>query len=144
MVVPEAQLGEAMTITELAFERAAVGGSSVLLHGFKIAFTEGGGDELGRNFAGNISEDSPFRVVYSGSRVTAADDGEGRVSFVLDTPYEYTGGNLLIDMSYTNIEGSMYVWSWDPGGNRFLTASSNNSSEGTVSPLAPVIVVTGE
>ncbi len=144
MVVPEAQLGEEMTITELAFARAAVGGSSVLLHGFKIAFTEGIGDELGRNFAGNISEDSPFRVVYSGSRVTAADDGEGRVSFVLDTPYEYTGGNLLIDMSYTNIEGSMYVWSWDPGGYRFLTASSSNSSEGTVSRLTPVIIVTGE
>ncbi len=144
MVVPEAQLGEAMTITELAFERAPVGGSSVLLHGFKIALTEGGGSELGRNFAGNILEDSPFTVVFSGSRVTAADDGEGRVSFVLDTPYEYTGGNLLIDMSYTNIEGSMYVWGWNPDGYRFLTASSSNSTEGNVAMLTPVVVVTCE
>ena len=144
MVVPESQFDGSMTITEIAFERAPMGSPSVLLHSFKIALSEAGGDELGSEFGRNIAEESSFEVVYSGSRVTAADNGEGRVSFILDTPYEYTGGNLLIDMSYTNIEGSMYVWSWSPDGYRFLTANSVNSDEGTVSSLVPVLVITGE
>ncbi|MCK5130702.1 MAG: hypothetical protein KAR40_00940 [Candidatus Sabulitectum sp.] len=133
-----------MTITEIAFEKAPMGAPSVLMHGFKIAFTEAGGEELGRDFANNLAEDSHFQVVYSGSRVTASGDGEGRISFVLDTPYEYTGGNLLVDMSYTGIEGSMYVWSWNPNSYRFMTANGVNSSEGMVSPLVPVVVITGD
>ncbi|MCD4708082.1 MAG: hypothetical protein K8S62_10135 [Candidatus Sabulitectum sp.] len=133
-----------MTITEISFERAPMGSSSVLLYGFKIALSEAGGEELGRDFGKNSAEDSAFEVVYSGTRVTAADNGEGRVSFSLDTPYEYTGGNLLIDLSYSNIEGSMYVWSWNSNGYRFLTASGANSTEGIVSPLVPVMVIIGE
>ncbi len=133
-----------MTITEISFERAPMGASSVLIQGFKIALTESGGEELGRDFSKNPAGDSSFQVVYSVSRVTAADNGEGRISFILDTPYGYTGGNLLVDMSYSSIEGSMYVWSWSPDAYRFLIANGVNSSEGIVSPLVPVVVVTGE
>ena len=133
-----------MTITEIAFQRASVGAPSVLMYGFKIALSEAGGEELGRDFGKNIAEDSTFEVVFSSSRATAADNGEGRVIFTLDTPYEYTGGNLLIDMSYTSIEGSMYVWSWSPDSYRLLTANGAGSTEGVVSPLVPVVIITGE
>lgn len=144
MVVPESQLDGSMTITEISFARAPMGANSVLMYGFKIAFAEAGGEELGTDFSKNLSDESSFQVVYSGSRVTAADNGQGRICFALDTPYEYSGGNLLIDMSYSSIEGSMYVWSWSPDGYRFLTANGVNSSEGMVSPLVPVVVITGE
>ena len=121
-----------------------MGANSVLIHGFKIAFAEAGGEELCSDFSKNLSDESSFQVVYSGSRVTAADNGLGRICFALDTPYEYSGGNLLIDMSCSSIEGRMYVWSWNSDGFRFLTANGVNSSEGMVSPLVPVVVITGE
>lgn len=133
-----------MTITEISFERAPTGAPSVLMHGFKIALTEAGGEELGTDFAKNLADESSFLVVYSGSRVVAADNGEGRINFTLDSPYEYSGGDLLIDMSYSSIEGSMYVWGWNPDSFRFLTANGVNSSQGLVSPVVPVVVITGE
>ncbi len=144
MVVSESQLGEPITITEIAFERAPMGSPSVLLHNFKIALSQAAGSTIERRFAANLSESSSFQVVYSGSRVVAADGGDGRVSFVLDTPYQYSGGDLLIDLSYADIEGSMYVWSWAPEEYRLLSANSINASQGNVSPLVPVVVVIGE
>lgn len=144
MVVPASSLDGSMTITEIAFERVPMGGSSALLYNFTMSLGEAGGEELGRRFEENLVQDSTLKIVYSGSRVTAGDNGEGRISFVLDTPYEYTGGNLLVDFSFSNIEGSVYAWTWNAEGNRYLSGNTVDSAQGTVSSTVPVIVITGE
>ncbi len=133
-----------MTITALAFERAPMGASSVVMSDFKLSLSIAGGEELGSDFGGNIPPGELLQLCYSGSTVTAADNGHGRVVFLLDTPFEYTGGNLLVDMSFSNISGSMYVWSWDAGGNRILSGNSAASETGTAYSYPPVIVLKGE
>jgi hypothetical protein len=142
--VPESELDGSMTITAISFERAPMGPASVLLYDFNISLGEAGGEELGSDFGKNLASGSSLEIVYSGTRVTAADDGEGRINFVLDTPYEYNGGNLLIDLSYTNIQGSVYVWSFNAGGNRFVVAADARAAAGTASSMVPTVVISGE
>jgi len=142
--VPESYFDGELTITAIAFERAPMGSSSVILNDFKMSLGIAGGEELGRNFGGNLAPDERLQPVTAGSTVTAGDNGSGQVVFELDTPYEYTGGNLLIDMSFTNIQGSMYVWSWDAGGNRIVAASGANAETGDAFSFPPVIVIKGE
>lgn len=121
-----------------------MGDSSVLLYDLNISLGEAGGEELGGDFGKNLASGSSLDIVYSATRVTAADNGQGRVSFTLDTPYEYTGGNLLIDLSYTNIQGSIYVWNWNAGGNRFVVATGARSATGTATSMVPTVVISGE
>lgn len=131
-----------MTITEIGFERAPMGSSSAVLSNFRLNLGTAGGEEPGGEFAGNVSDDGLLRLVFSGSSVTAADGGDGRVMFSLDPPYEYTGGHLLLDFSYTDIQGSMYVWSWDAGGKRMVSAYGS-AETGSVTPFPPVVVIRG-
>ena len=121
-----------------------MGSSSVVISNFKLCLGIAGGEELGRSFPDNPAPDEPLQQVLSGSMVTAADNGNGRVVFELDTPWEYTGGNLLIDMSYTDIQGSMYVWCWDAGGNRLLSATGATAETGNASSFPPMVVIKGE
>lgn len=142
--MPESHFDGEMTITAIAFERAPMGSSSVLLDDFKMSLGIAGGQELGSDFSSNLSAESTLQPVFSGSTVSAADNGSGRVVFHLDTPYEYTGGNLLIDFSFSDIQGSMYVWSWDAGGNRILAANGSAATSGTPYSFPPVVVIKGE
>jgi hypothetical protein len=142
LVVPESQLDSAAVITEISFIKAPAGDSSVLLQNFRIAFTQAASDTVESGFAENTADNSPFKVVFAGSQVTAADNGDGRIRFVLDAPYIYTGGDLLVDVSYTSIRGSMYVWCWNSPVNCFLSANSTVSASGFVSSSVPVIVLT--
>ncbi len=133
-----------MIITAIAFERAPMGSSSVLLEDFKISLGIAGGDELGSDFGANPVEGSILQPVFSGATVSAADNGNGRVVFLLDSPYEYSGGNLLIDFSFADVSGNMYVWSWDAGGNTILAANGTAATTGTPYAFPPVIVIKGQ
>lgn len=144
MVVPAADLAGLTTITEIAFVRASMGASSVMISHLKVSMGEATTDELVRDFAVNLMAETSLEVVFSATRHTVADNGEGRVVFTFNEPYEYNGGNLLIDLSYADIEGSMYTVAWIPETNRFLSANSLRASRGYVSSLVPIIVVTGE
>lgn len=132
-----------MTITEIGFERAPMGTSSVVLSDFRLNLGTAVLEEPGGVFAGNVSEEGPLQLVFSGSSVTAADGGDGRVMFSLDSPYEYTGGHLLLDFSFTDIQGNMYVWSFDAGGGR-MVAAYGSSEAGSVHSFPPVVVIKGE
>lgn len=142
--MPEAHFDGSMTITAIAFERSPMGSSSVLLEDFKMSLGMAGGAELGRDFGSNLAEDELLVPVLSGATITAADNGNGRVVFQLDTPYLYTGGNLLIDFSFSNLSGNMYVWSWDAGGNAILAGNGTAASTGTPYGFPPVVVIKGE
>jgi len=121
-----------------------MGSSSVILDDFKMSLGYAGGDELGTDFGANLAAGTSLSPVFSGATVSAADNGNGRVVFQLDTPFEYTGGNLLIDFSFADISGSMYVWSWDAGGSAILTANGTAASTGSAYSFPPVIVIKGE
>lgn len=121
-----------------------MGSSSVLLEDFKMSLGRARGDELGSEFGENLAEDATLTPVFSGATVSAADNGNGRVVFELDTPYEYTGGDLLIDFSFANVSGSMYVWSWDSGGNTILAANGTAAVTGTPHTFPPVIIIKGQ
>ena len=144
MVVPEDYFEGPVTITEIVFSRAPMGASSVVMEGFKISMGLAGGEELGREFAGNLAQDSTVSPVFFSSSATAADDGNGMVVFPLDTPFEYTGGNLLIDMSFTDIQGNMYLWSWDSGGNTMLSANGVTADTGYPHSYPPMIILRGQ
>ncbi len=121
-----------------------MGNAFVNLNDFTVSLGIAGGEELGTSFGENLLEDSVLQVVISSSRSTLSANSDNRVELPLDTPYEYTDGNLLIDISYTNISGSMYLWGWNPEQNRFLTADGSRATLGYVSQLVPVVVITGE
>ena len=142
--MPEGHFDGSMIITAIAFERSPMGSSSVVLEDFKLSLGTAGGDELGSDFGANLAEGSSLLPVYSGATVSAADNGNGRVVFQLDTPYQYTGGNLLIDFSFANVSGNMYVWSWDAGGNTILAANGTAAETGTPYAFPPVIVIKGQ
>ncbi len=144
MVVPAADLTELSTITEIAFIRAPLGVSSIMISHFKVALGEAAADELEREFSSNLMAETSLNVVFSGTRYTAADNGEGRVIITFNEPYEYNGGDLLIDFSYADIEGSMYVMAWGPGSSRLMYSHGLRADRGNTSPLVPIIVVTGE
>lgn len=143
MVVPEGHFDGAMTITAIGFRRADMASSSVILHGLKISLGPAGGEELGPEFAMNLPEDAGLTPVLSGSAFTAADDGSGNVLFELDTEYEHDGGHLLLDISYSDIDGNMYVWSWDSGGNTMLSASGLAADRGFPHSFPPMLIIQG-
>lgn len=142
--MPESHFDGSMTITAVGFEKAPMGGSSVVLSNFKLSLGLAGGEELGADFGANLLAEELLQPSCSGSTVTAADNGQGQIVFTLDTPYEYTGGNLLIDMSFSNVSGSVYVWSWDAGGNRIVSGNGATSDSGTPYSYTPVIIIKGE
>ncbi len=144
MVVPAADLTELSTITEIAFIRAPMGEPSVMISHLKVALGEATADELVREFSSNLMAETSLKVVFSGTRFTAADNGEGRVIITFNQPYEYSGGDLLIDLSYADIEGSMYTMAWGPGSSRLIYSNGLRADRGNTSPLVPIIVVTGE
>lgn len=144
MVVPAADLTGLSTISEIAFIRATMGASSVVVSHLKVSVGEATADELTREFAMNLMAETALEVVYSGTRFTAADNGEGRVVIAFNEPYEYNGGDLLIDLSYADIEGSMYTMAWGSESTRFISANSLRASRGNASVLVPVIIVTGD
>lgn len=142
--MPEGHFDGPMTITAIAFERSPMGSSSVLLEDFKMSLGTAGGSELGSDFGANLAENTVLTPVFSGATISAADNGNGRVVFDLESPYEYTGGNLLIDFSFSSISGSMYVWSCDAGGNTILSANGTAAVTGTPYAFPPVIVIKGQ
>ena len=142
--MPAADLAELSTITEIAFVRAPMGASSVMISHLKVALGEAASDELVREFAANLLAETSLKVIFSGTRFTAADNGEGRVIIAFNEPYEYDGGDLLIDLSYSDIEGSMYTMAWGPGSSRLMYSHGLRTDRGNTSPLVPIIVVTGE
>ncbi|PIE51670.1 hypothetical protein CSA37_04020 [Candidatus Fermentibacteria bacterium] len=133
-----------MTITEVGFKRAAFGSSSVTLYDFKLSLGYAGGVELGRNFHENAASETVLAPLFAGSTVTAADNGQGQVMFTLNEPFEYTGGNLLVDLSFSDISGSMYLWAWDSGEKRVVTADRISCENGNACSVPPVVVIKGD
>ncbi len=133
-----------MTISEVGFERVSFGSSSVTLYDFKLSLGYAGGVEPGRNFHENVASVTVLTPLFAGSTVTASDNGQGQVMFALDEPFEYTGGNLLVDLSFSDISGSMYLWAWDSGENRVVIADDISRENGNAFSVTPVVVIKGD
>ena len=144
MVVPEEYLSGPMTITSIGFARSPMGASSVVLENFRMSLGTAAGPGLDDSFSENVAGGTTLTQVFAGASVTAADNGRGVVVFSLDSPWEYQGGDLLIDFSFSHISGSMYVWSWDSGDNLFLSATGAAAETGYAYSFPPMMVIKGE
>jgi hypothetical protein len=141
VVVPKDLFTCETVITAIAFERAPMGSSSVILEGLTVRIGEARSAELGDDFALNLKSGEAMTLVLSATTFTVADHGSGRAVLPLETPYVHSGGHLLLDMSFDNLQGNMYTWGWDAGSSILLSASGARAATGRVSSMAPVLVL---
>lgn len=138
LAVPEGELFEEAVITGFAFHRAPTGENSAVLEDVTVRIGVAGGQELGRDFGRNSA--SLATVLEAGNLSVAADD-DGMVVFTLDTPWEYPGGDLLLDIRFGGVSGYLYVWGWSAPGRRYVSSRDLLARQGTVSELMPAVTL---
>lgn len=97
-----------------------------------------GGVELGPEFEGNRLASTQ---VLRSDRMTVNADDDGLVVFTFDTPWEYGGGNILLELRFETVAGYLYVFGWTSPGRRYVSSRSIDSARGTVSENLPVITL---
>ncbi len=141
MAVPAEEIPEPCVVTGFAFHRVPSGSAGATLNGVTVHMGTTGGDELGPEFSGNRLTST---AVIRRDRMTVNADDDQMVVFMFDTPWEYTGGNILLEMRFEAVAGYLYVFGWTAPGMRYLSSRTLDSARGAVSGNLPVITLITE
>jgi hypothetical protein len=138
LAVPEGELSEETVITGFAFHRAPTGESSAMLEDVTVRMGTAGGAELGRDFDRNAQT---LETVLEAEHLNLEADDEGMVVFTLDTPWDYQGGDLLLDIRFGGVSGYLYIWGWSAPGRRYVSSNDPGARQGTVSEVMPAVTL---
>ena len=141
MVVPAEDLSGPATITGFALHRSPTGSRSATITEADVFIGLAGGDELGPEFQENRVLQT--RVIHS-DMLTVTGDQDGMVTFTFDTPWEYDGGDILLELSFQSVSGYLYVFGWTAPGRRYLSSGNLTAERGTVSENTPVVTLLTE
>ena len=121
VVVLASDMGNAMNIDSFSWKRAISGEPQGTFQDMKIYMGLCSSDELVSAFNANYIGGTRIEVM-SGSPYTSQTVGPNEwFEFVFDTPYWYNGqDNLLIEIEWSDGDGSLYSWVWDAGTNRSM------------------------
>ncbi len=141
MAVPEEEMPGPVTISGFAFHRAPSGDQSAVIGNAVVRIGSSGGSEIGPDFEENMT--SSAQVLTSSVLEVEADEN-GMVVFTFDTPWEYEGGDLLLDLRFGSVSGYLYVYGWTAPGRRYLSSMDLRATRGTASENLPVITLITE
>jgi hypothetical protein len=144
----ESEIGIAMTIDELSFERSYFGNPDTIghtLNDFQIYLGLCASDQLGTAFDDNFVPGTKT-LVYSRSAAAFYAAPWEWIDIPLDAPYWYNGqDNLLMEINWSSGYGStdhFLTWHWDAGPNRTLYGDYGTST-GTLGNLVDFMMLTG-
>jgi len=145
VVVLDSEMGGAMEISSLAWQRALSGSDQG--HYFNVDIYMGlcAGDQLGGTFEDNWVPGTKT-LVFSADALDLTAGPNEWVSVALDTPYWFNGQqNLLIDLQWAsaNPSYSFYTWHWDTGVVRSVKATSLGSPSGILSTQMSEMTISG-
>lgn len=135
MVVLDSELGSAMTISSVAWQRAPSGSDQGHYYNVEIYMGLCASDQLGAAFEGNWVPGTKTLVFEADTLDLAAAANEWE-SIGLNSPYWYDGQqNLLIDVQWAsaNTSYSFYTWKWETGAARSIKSTSLPAPTGILS-----------
>ncbi len=146
VVVLESEIGNAMDVLSLAWQRAESGSSEGHYYGVEIYMGLCAGDELEATFDSNWIPGTRT-LVFAADTLDLSGDANDWAPVILDNPYWYNGEqNLLIDLQWTsaNTAYSFYTWRWDTGAVRSVKAISLAAPTGVLSTQMSELLLSGD
>jgi hypothetical protein len=145
VVVYDEEVGSAMTIESIAYQRSDFGDSiaTASLEHFEIYMGLSEEDVLDTQFDANYIEDSKYLVYSSDPQAISAGKNEW-IQFDLDTPFWYNGtDNLIIEIMWSwGVEGDhLLTWGWDDFGRSLF--GYYGSPVGTYEDRVPYMILNG-
>jgi hypothetical protein len=145
LVVLDSEIGDAMTISSLGWQRAPSGSDQGHYYGVEIYMGLCASDGLGAAFEDNWVPGTKT-LVFSADTLDLAAGPDAWEQVILDTPYWFDGQqNLLIDLQWAsaNTSYSFYTWKWETGAVRSVKATSLPSPSGILSTQMSELMLTG-
>jgi hypothetical protein len=144
VVVLASEIGSAIRIDELSFQRS-IGGEPVgTFNNFKVYMGLCASDQLTTSFDDNYISGTRIMVLADSPYVNGAPNPFDWFDVVLDTPYWYNGqDNLIIEVEWSSGAGSLYTWQWNGGTNRCVIGSYGSSEGGSLESSVPHMILNG-
>lgn len=145
VVALDSEIGSAMDISSIAWQRADAGDDQGHYYTAKIYMGLCSSDQLSSNFENNWIPGSRTLVFETAQLDLNATPGEWE-PVVLQTPYWYNGqDNLLIEVQWASADTnySFYTWKWNTGTARSVKATSLGSATGVLSTQMSELQLTG-
>ena len=131
-----------MLIESVSWKKTASGTPSATLDDFRIYMGYCTGDELGAVFDDNYVPGTKTLVFHDDPFVLSGNPDQW-MEIALDTSFGWDGtDNLLIDVEWSDGSGTVYVYHWDSGSGRSLSADYG-SPEGFVQNIVSHLQLTG-
>lgn len=93
---------------------------------------------LSPSFESNRISVSP---VLEADRISLSTDENGMAILELAEPWKYEGGDLLIELFFGRVSGSIYTFGWTSGEERYLSSSNLRAESGRLSETIPVVTL---
>ncbi len=134
-VVLESEIGGAMEIESIAWQRTPAGSDQGHFYDVEIYMGLCSSDQLGSTFADNWVPGTKT-LVFSAAQLDLAAAANEWEAVILSTPYWYDGQqNLLFEVTWQSASTSysFYTWQWETGGARTAYATNLGSATGILS-----------
>jgi len=145
VVVFDEEIGDAMTIETISWQRGPAGSSDASFNGFEIYMGLCASDMLGTTFDDNYIPGSRT-LVYKTPYLEVSANPDEWIDITLDTPYWYNGvDNLLIEVLWNSGSGTVYAYIWNTSGTtpRSVKSAVSSSPDGFLSPSLSELMLDG-
>lgn len=135
MVVLDEEIGDAMTIETISWQRGPSGSSTASFTGFQIFMGVTESDMLGTTFDDNYTPGTRT-LVYETSLLELDVGPDEWIDLTLDTPYWYNGeDNLIVEVVWQSGENTVWAYVWNTTGQtpRSLEAATSGAQQGFLS-----------
>jgi hypothetical protein len=144
VVVLASELGSAIRIDELSFQRAVGGEPVATFNDFKMYMGLGAGDQLTTDYMANYISGTRTQVLAASPYSNGAANPNDWFDVVLDSPYWYNGqDNLIIEVEWSSGAGSLYNWQWNGGSDRCVIGAYGASTGSSTESLVPHLILNG-
>lgn len=145
VVALDSEIGTAMEITSIAWQRAPSGNDQGHYYDVKIYVGLCASDQLGASFENNWIPGTKT-LVFAADQLDLSAGANEWEPIEFDDPYWYNGQqNLLIEVSWAsaNPSYSFYTWQWETGAARAVYATNLGSATGILSTKMSMLQLAG-
>jgi len=144
VVVLAEEIGSAIRIDALSFQRSVGGEPLGTFNDFKMYMGLSDGDQLSTNYMDNYIDGTRTQVLAADPYVNGAASPNQWFEVQLDTPYWYNGqDNLIIEVEWSSGAGSLYTWQWNGGTDRCLIGPYGASTGDYTDAIVPHLILDG-
>jgi hypothetical protein len=144
LIALEGEIGSAMNVETLGWQRTTTGDSAAVFTGVEIWMGLCDQDQLGWSFQDNYIPGTRT-LVFEDPDFTASGDEMDWFTIDLENPFWYEGDhNLLVEIVWTSGTGSFHTWKWnDPGVPRALKSPEAEGDTGFLSSEMSQLLIEG-